>query len=976
MKNTILIITAIFASTLIGAQTIYQTIDIGGGVINWSTDGGVTDCGCLPDYGDKHDEIYVYHPYTFNTAFFNGNDIEAYFEINTNVAAPVVFEGFINKRERSWLIKKSTVTFNDGVFSRLKSQGQNSQIIRIDSSIMVCNGSYKIDETTALITESDVTFNSSCEVFGTKNSKAGNMFVSANSHVLFSGNLYGDETGEGTFTFDASDCEFEAGISILAVRMDVNENAVLTVKNGVTINTSEIRVKPNSTIVMLNNITVLGSVLIANTANLALGTGAIFQDGTVLDFGDNVTGFFWGSTSFDDVEILLKSGCVMGFESGLEIANSFLSIEDGAISQFIDASIDNCYLNIGGVLASDSTTSITGSDIVVNSTGIIDLTFSYYCDFNNSKVNNKKASSELDCGQSFSPDDSQFYIWENGVWSQGTAPDGVGLFVEIKDNYSTSMDGNISCGHLTIDDSLIVNIDSLGFIRCTQSFNNFGHVVVRNKGSLLMDRGAFYASNNGVTTVTVLGYLSAMQYNLWSTPIIDTLGILTRFPNTNPCDIFVFEAPSQTWKYDYEPYTETVCGIPPDTQTVVFSETDVIYNANGSMDVGLGYFVPGNDKNALRSFTGRVNNGTIVQTIQTTSIGDNPNWNNDDWNLLGNPYPSGLDLNNFWFQNADLTGALTDGIYFWVETQDTAFNQYGNYLVWNPMGGTYIPDTKNELSVVPPGMGFWVLANDVDALGTWQYDIVFDNSMRSVLRESPVSHNYNFQDHERHRMWVYLVNDSNEYDQILIGTHPAATDSIDLLYDAHKNYGGEPLAIATVVNQQAFTIHSDAPRTAVDTSEIKLVILASNESNHYLRIDSSAYYLDEKRVFLLDKLKNTEEELFLGQSVTLDIDSAGAYRNRFYLKVTNSHITGVSDVSNSLNGRIWTYGNEVMYDNFVNNISEISVYDLRGVQIYHSYPNNRNSKFSIPNLPEGIFIVKFLDDVGNQRVERFHFSTN
>jgi hypothetical protein len=981
IKNFTLLTVLLFASVFGFTQprsngTNYQTIDNGGGNIGWSTDGGVTDCGCTPDYEQKDDSIKVFHPYTFTSGFLAG-DLNAYLEINTNVATPVVFDEFINKRESGFVIENSTVLFNDGIFTRLKKTA-----VYISNSNLTFNGSYKLDETTAWVSGGAIiTFNSTCEVFGKKNAKSGNLFISGNSNVSFNGNVSGDIKGDGQISFGESTCTFANSIIISEVKLFIEPLAVMTVNNGVTIDKSQINVANNSSIFMLNNITIIESNLTANTPNLVLGTGAIFKDNTVLDFGANVNGFFWGSISFDNVEILLRSGSVMGFLSGVTIEHGKIDIEDGAIAEFDSANIDDVNLSISGLLKGNLSTIITNSDIDFSSTGIMDLTLSTHCDFTKSKVNKDDASDILTCGQTYNPDENDYKIWEAGTWSgNGNPPNNVGIYVEIKDNYSTSVNGNILCGHLQIEDSLIINIDSLGYIHATQTFNNRGFVFVKNEGSLLMNDGINYWENNGSITVEVLGPLSNMQYNIWSTPVRDTLGILSDFPNTNPCDIYAYDGASQTWKYDYEEYTDIYCGIPPnDTHLVTISAADIIPGANGLMEKGRGYYIPGNNQSDTRFFTGKVNTGPITMFIKTTDLGSNPNWDNDDWNLVGNPYPSGLDLNSFWARNVSTQNALTDGIYFWIDSKEPPYDQYGSYLVWNYSGGTYQPYSQNktEISVIPAGKGFWVLANDPNNNGLPAYDLAFNNSMRTSLSGSSfsskyVSTRYEYSGREHQKLWIVLSNDSNKYDQILIANHPKATDSIDVLFDAHKNYGGEPLALAMINNSQAFTIQGFAPRIAIDTSEIELTILASNLSNHYLTIDSSDYYLTEKRVFLLDKLKGTEQEMLLGQPLTLDIDSAGRYANRFYLKTTNSHITAVTEVENGLDGRIWSNESIVYYDSFENNIAAICVYDLRGVQVYHSTPNNRNSQFTVGNITEGVFIIRFTDSLGNNRTERVH----
>jgi hypothetical protein len=274
-------------------------------------------------------------------------------------------------------------------------------------------------------------------------------------------------------------------------------------------------------------------------------------------------------------------------------------------------------------------------------------------------------------------------------------------------------------------------------------------------------------------------------------------------------------------------------------------------------------------------------------------------------------------------------------------------------------------------------MGFWVLANDPDGSGRFAYDLEFNNSMRDSYAESAattryVSRRYEYNDNRHQQVWINLTNDSSQYDQILISTHPGATDEIDLLFDAHKNYGGEPLSLAMVNGTEDYTIQGFAPRIEVDTSEIELKILVSNSSTHYLTIDSVNHYLDEKRVFLLDKLKGTETEMLLDQSIALDVDSAGSYADRFYLKVTNEFVTSIEEISTEIDGRVWVANGELRYDSFTSDISQLNIYDLRGALLYAAQPHNRNSSVNVSGINSGVYLVEFTDVLNRKLVKKIY----
>ena len=939
MKKITLFTISFFLSAL-GYSTIYQTIDNGGGNIGWSTDGGITDCGCQAASAGKQDSIIVLHAYTFPIGYFSDGEIEAPVRVSAGLGNLVLFEDNIDLFKIDIRLYSSTVTFN-GKFG-ITGAGQNvSGVYAYSGSVVSFNDDFgngkKQDNAEIYLDSSEVVFAPQILIKGMV------LTTAFSSNVTLGNNDYLEKCW-----------------------LINQQNSALDIGNGVIFDDSEVRLYSNI---------------------VSIGNNVKFNTDAIIYFGENMNINIPGSVSFNHASVNLSTessaqGAIVNIKSGVVIVDSEVNVPDGTILNITDP---NIYKNNGtptitvdGLLNLDSVIVITDTRFNVQSKGIINMLDGTSCDFTGSTVNSNTtdAASVLSCGQTYNPDNSEFYIWENGSWSQPSPPNHVGALVEIRDSYVTGTDGDILCGNLYINEDITTTISSGGYIRSTSYFNNLGIMTIKNEGSLIMDENTVFHFDNGTFLVERVGQLSGMKFNVWSSPVWEE-NLLSIFEYTNPCDMYVFEAKLQSWKYDFTVGTELTCN----GNDVVFGVNDVISGADGFFDRGRGYFIPGNNVDSIHVFNGSVNNSIRTIKINTSNLGNQPYWQGDDWNLVGNPYPSGLDLNLLWGENAIKNPYITDAIYFWVETANPPYDEFGSYEAWNPLGGTYFYDSNEKVNsingIVPAGMGFWVYANDPDDSGSKIYDFKFDNTMR-VINQAPLakSNHYRYQTSERHRIWLNLTNDSNGYDQVLIGTLPSATDGIDALYDAHLNYNGENMLLATVQENQYFTINSFAPRIKVDTTEIELFVMAANESNHYLTIDSSLIYLNEKRVFLLDKEKGTEQEMLENQSILLDIDTAGKYEQRFYLRVTNSHITGVAEIENGLDGRVWSFGNEIFYDNFLSNISEITVYDLRGVEIYRSWPKKRNSQFTIGTQVEGIFIVRLKDVRGNMRTERVYLNSN
>lgn len=933
-KGYVLLALVTFISTTLWATT-YQTFDVGG-VIKWSTDGGMTDCGCQASAAVKSDSISVLHPYTFPVGYFTDGEIEAPISVMVGLGDTVKFEDDIILFKVALWINNTTVEFN-GNFD-ITGAGQNiSGVFVSNSSIVSFNGD-----------------------FGSGNNQDNSLLSLANSQVNFAQAT--NVTGILLITEFASSVHIGANAYF--------EKSIIFNSVNSSLNIGDNTIFDDTDILFLSN-------------SVTLGEQIKFYNKSTIDFGDNMSITLPSTTRFRSSVIHLISssptnGAIVNFTSGITLEASELHVANGSIVNMVDANmtagIGTSIITLDGLLNLDSLTIITNTAMTIQSNGIVNLE-DVICDpdFEGSTVNGNKndAADILICGDVYNPDDNEFNVFENGVWSQGFPPLNVGVLAEVRDTYESSVDGDILCGNLFIAPNIDVIISSEGYFRATQDFNNLGNLIVENSASLVMDESTYVHEDNGLIEVQRIGQLSSMRFNVWSSPI-QSADILFQFDDTNPCDMYAFEANTQTWKYDFVPFTEVNCN----GNISEVQPESCVSGADGFMDPGRGYFFPGNDVSEIRSFLGKVNNGDIIRKVKTTALGQNPNWDGDDWNLLGNPYPSALDLNKFWGKNALESGALTDAVYFWVETVDPPYDDIGSYEAWNFTGGTYYLDVNGKANgfagIVPACKGFWVVANDPQGNGGSIYDVVFDNTMRDINQVSNAqSIKATYPDSDRERMWINMYNDSNQFDQVLIGTHPEATDSIDLLYDAHVNYGGEPMVLSVQQKNEYFTIAGYAPRIMVDTTEIELLVVASNMSDHKIVLDSALHYLNYKKVFLVDKEKGTEQQMILDQPIVLDLDSAGAYQNRFFLKVTNSFVTSTEEVD-VVTGKIWSFENTISYAGFTQQIETIVIYDLRGVQIAVFNPNNTNGNMDVPISSEGLYIIEATDKSGNRTTQKVY----
>ena len=134
-----------------------------------------------------------------------------------------------------------------------------------------------------------------------------------------------------------------------------------------------------------------------------------------------------------------------------------------------------------------------------------------------------------------------------------------------------------------------------------------------------------------------------------------------------------------------------------------------------TLDPGVGYRAASDD-NGTFTFTGIDNIGSVFNDISNSGP------NNAEWNLIGNPYPSYLNVQNFLShdvggaKNIELFDASTAAIYGY---DGSALNGWTIYNLANTTAST----------VIAPGQGFFVSAEPDNA---FLYDLEFTPDMRST----------------------------------------------------------------------------------------------------------------------------------------------------------------------------------------------------------------------------------------------------
>ena len=433
-------------------------------------------------------------------------------------------------------------------------------------------------------------------------------------------------------------------------------------------------------------------------------------------------------------------------------------------------------------------------------------------------------------------------IWDGVSWSNFD-PDKTRT-VEISGTYNASI-GNIEAYNLIVNTGNTLNFDSgtTNSVIIDGNLTINGVFIIGDQESLVMynDNAEIIGNITKIENSTFRN--NTHDFTYWSSPITSgTIG--TAFPGVTPSRIFHYD---QTQSSASDPIDPTYW--------------DVWLVASGLMTPGKGYAAAGptGDIGVHNvSFTGVPNNGLVEFDVFENNDSDPDN----DFNLIGNPYPSAIDIDEFFAANT----LVDPTIYLWThntpisggDTGDFISSDYATYNLSGGVGsgtnpnGTIIPDNN-----VGSSQGFFMRASNSGL-------VVFNNNMRMVDANSQFfksnnSKNKTIED-EKDRVWLNLTTDKGGFNQLLIAFMDKATEGVDRGYDALKFEGDNPIAFYSVIEDAKYTIQG--LHTFSEDKTINLGFDTSVYSRTFtISIDRIEGVLKDSEIYLIDNLLNITHNL-------------------------------------------------------------------------------------------------------------------
>lgn len=499
-------------------------------------------------------------------------------------------------------------------------------------------------------------------------------------------------------------------------------------------------------------------------------------------------------------------------------------------------------------------------------------------------------------------------IWNGTSWSNGTPSATMNAILDAP--YSTASNPSFIAKNLTINKDTVLEITSGNTI-------NASDVTVKNDGNLIQRDGSDL-NYNGTFNIRKTGTSQDGKYAFWSSPVA-----------------------SQNLNNIYGN------GFTPDFITEYNTATDYFVNATSTTSsFGKGYSIKTPLTYTLYpsvTFTGAPNNGTQTFTMSTTGNG---------FNLVGNPYPSNLDLVAFY--NANL-GKISNTFYFWDNTSNSVTVQSGTTTtnvgyatynpasqIWNPAPNIAIIPTENSVKI---GQGFIVKAiNSADNL------LSFNNSMRVATPSTFFNKNNSATEG---KFWLRLNSSYNTNNTFAVAYLNDASNAFDQ-YDS-KAIGIGSDAFYTLASTQKLVIQGRETFNINDVVSVGTKHFQNGDFTISL-VQKNGIFNNGQAIYLHDKVTGIYTNL-QNSSYSFSANS-GEVSNRFEIVYKLPTTLSTSETEKN-SFEIYRNGEDFFVRND-KNIDTVIIFDASGRKIQTIPGGTKEIKIAL-NV-KGIYVVKAISE--------------
>ncbi|TDU43697.1 putative secreted protein (Por secretion system target) [Gelidibacter sediminis] len=553
--------------------------------------------------------------------------------------------------------------------------------------------------------------------------------------------------------------------------------------------------------------------------------------------------------------------------------------------------------------------------------------------------------------------------WNGHKW-EPLSPSSNTVTILNSDYTTNSKTGSFTTCSLVVKPGYTLNITDDHYVEVLNdvlvsghSTEQFGEIVVDTKGALVqrgddLEAGTFILANTGTSRVRKSTPVKQKwyAYTYWSSPVTDA-SVERALSMAAPSRRFYFEASN---------YLDT-------DGNDVDDNGDDWQLATGRMIPGVGYAATSRTTNIpfpridQTEFSGPFNTGNITAAIITNSFPTD-----NDWNLIGNPYPSAIDFKMVHKENANI---IDGAAYLWSHFSPPLASNPGNQVLnFNSADYAIITTGSGNIAgaskiipsdFIPSGQGFFV--KGLHGGGT----LTFKNSMRMA---DPTS-NSQFFKHEAtpvaNKLWINLTSDSGVFNQILVAYVEGATDGFDgFAYDAERHLSsGTGASIYTTIpsRHKSYAIQGKAPTSLTLEEEVGLAFQTSitQATVYTISLDQTqGAFLAVNNIYLKDQLLELSHNLNTGD---YNFSSAtGDFKNRFVIHFKDQTLSVAEAISNAdklsiielKTGQLqFSVGQQLA-------IKSVEIIDVLGRTLHHFKGQNSTEIYQLKEVSQAVYIAR------------------
>lgn len=529
--------------------------------------------------------------------------------------------------------------------------------------------------------------------------------------------------------------------------------------------------------------------------------------------------------------------------------------------------------------------------------------------------------------------------WSNGVPTSN-------MTAVIDENYSTSI-ASIEACTLVINSGKTLTVPDGTYIKVEGDITVNGTLFVANEGSLVQVNDAAAVTNNGSITVQkITPFLAPRYFMVMGSP-------MTAETRTGVYGSSVLVRNHTT--SNFVPHPDVTNG-DPFAENFADDNGDDWQNYSGNINAGEGYLVlPQPDLASSGSYTldytlGTLNNGQIDYNVTFNGT------QNASPNIVGNPYASAIDANDFLSENS-----MVNAVYFW-EHLTTASSSYPGYKVnnydmgdismYNSSGGVKAANDMDPSEPTKPngyissgqGFGFKALA-----AGT--------ASFKNYMRVTDNNDTYRRPSATKDRIWLQVSNETyNLSSGMLVSFSEASIDGYDAKYDAKRL--ATPVSLySKLATGEELAIQGRS--TFNENQEVPLGFVSQIEEDQEFKLtisEQDGTVWADVQVYLVDRTENivhnlTDTDYIFKSKEGVQNDRFTLLFKNAALGVSENQLQAISIVPNPTTGSITIISPQTV-------VESVEVFDIRGRKLMTVDYNTANYPLDLSTLQSAIYFVK------------------